>query len=128
RAPPVVPARAGINFAGHGCTALPACYKAAMQPAPSNPIFCAIDTDDLAEARALVARAGPHLGGIKVGKQFFTAQGPQGVAALTAEAGLPLFLDLKFHDIPNTVAGAVRAAVKSMAPFILNVHASGGPA
>jgi orotidine-5'-phosphate decarboxylase len=103
------------------------CYKRRMLE-PANPIFCAVDTGDLGEARALVARVAPHLGGIKVGKQFFTAHGPQGVAALAAGAALPLFLDLKFHDIPNTVAGAVRAAVQTMAPFLLNVHATGGPA
>jgi orotidine-5'-phosphate decarboxylase len=64
------------------------------------------------------------VGAVKLGKEFFTANGPVGVQRV-AEVGLPIFLDLKYHDIPNTVAGAVRAAVP-LAPFMLNVHAIGG--
>jgi orotidine-5'-phosphate decarboxylase len=64
------------------------------------------------------------VGGLKVGLEFFSANGPQGVRAL-AEAGKPIFADLKFHDIPNTVGRAVRAAT-SMGVSLLNVHASGG--
>lgn len=94
---------------------------------PANPVFCAIDTDDLGRAEALARAVAGGAGGIKLGKEFFTAHGPQGVRRVQAAAGLPLFLDLKWHDIPNTVAGAVRAALP-LAPFMLNVHASGGPA
>jgi orotidine-5'-phosphate decarboxylase len=90
-----------------------------------NPIFVAIDTTDLAQARALVAAVGPHVGGVKLGLEFFCARGHDGVRAVGA--GLPVFLDLKLHDIPNTVAGAVRA-VAPLRPAILNVHAAGGAA
>ena len=94
---------------------------------PANPVFCAIDTDDLGRAEALGRAVAGGAGGIKFGKEFFTAHGPAGVRRVQAACGLPLFLDLKWHDIPNTVAGAVRAA-QPLAPFLLNVHASGGPA
>lgn len=94
---------------------------------PANPVFCAIDTDDLGRAEALGRALAGAVGGIKLGKEFFAAHGPQGVRRVQAASGLPLFLDLKWHDIPNTVAGAVRAALP-LRPFMLNVHASGGPA
>lgn len=91
------------------------------------PIFCALDTTDRAAA-AHVAREVAGLGlGVKLGKEFFTAHGPEGVREVVPD-GAPLFLDLKFHDIPNTVAGAVRAAVLALAPRFLTVHAAGGPA
>jgi orotidine-5'-phosphate decarboxylase len=91
-----------------------------------NPVFVAIDTTDLEHGRALAARLKPHIGGVKLGLEFFTAHGPAGVRAFS-DIGLPIFLDLKFHDIPNTVAGAVRAAA-GLGVAILNVHAAGGPA
>ena len=91
-----------------------------------NPVFVALDMTDLDQARALAARLKPHVGGIKLGLEFFSAHGPKGVRAF-GELDLPIFLDLKFHDIPNTVAGAVRAAA-SLGVNILNVHAAGGPA
>lgn len=93
---------------------------------PANRLFVALDTTDAADAAGLAQRLKGVAGGIKLGKEFFTANGPAGVARVAA-CGLPLFLDLKFHDIPNTVAGAVRAALP-LKPFILNVHASGGAA
>jgi orotidine-5'-phosphate decarboxylase len=89
-------------------------------------IFCALDMTDRDGAAALAARLAGTVGGIKLGLEFFGANGPAGVEAVKA-AGLPTFLDLKFHDIPNTVAGAVRAAIH-VRPFMLTVHASGGPA
>jgi orotidine-5'-phosphate decarboxylase len=92
----------------------------------ANPVFVAIDTTDLKHARALAARLKPHVGGIKLGLEFFSAHGPDGVRGFS-DLGLPIFLDLKFHDIPNTVAGAVRAAA-GLGVDILNVHAAGGPA
>ena len=92
----------------------------------NNPVFVAIDTTDLEYARALAALLKPHVGGVKLGLEFFSAHGPKSVR-MFADLGLPIFLDLKFHDIPNTVAGAVRAAA-GLGVDILNVHAAGGPA
>jgi orotidine-5'-phosphate decarboxylase len=91
-----------------------------------NPIFVAIDTPDPAYALSLAERVAPHVGGLKLGLEYLSANGPQGLAAF-ARFGLPIFADTKFHDIPNTVAGAVRATVgKGVA--IVNVHAAGGEA
>ncbi len=95
-------------------------------PAPTNPIFCAVDRPDLEGAVDLARALAGDVGGLKLGLEFFTAQGPAGVRAV-AECGLPIVLDLKLHDIPNTVAGAVRAAAALGASF-LTLHASGGPA
>jgi len=89
-----------------------------------NPIFVAVDTDDLAHALNLATMLRPHIGGLKLGLEFFTAHGPAGIRAM-AELGLPLFIDLKLHDIPNTVAGAVRS-LGPLKPAVLTVHASGG--
>jgi orotidine-5'-phosphate decarboxylase len=90
-----------------------------------NPILCAIDVADPAKARALVKTLTGAVGGIKLGLEFFTANGPRAVKE-TAQ-GLPLFLDLKLHDIPNTVAGAVKAAA-ALEPLLLTVHCAGGAA
>ncbi len=99
--------------------------------APANAaarIFVALDTPDMAHAEKLVAQVGKTGIGLKVGLEFFTAQGREGVRQLIEHAPANrLFLDLKFHDIPNTVAAAVRAAVP-LQPFMMNVHAAGGPA
>jgi orotidine-5'-phosphate decarboxylase len=97
-----------------------------VNTSPSNPVFVALDTTDLNHARDLAQRLKPHVGGLKLGLEFFSAHGPDGVCAFKA-VGLPIFLDLKFHDIPNTVVGAVRAAA-SLGVDILNVHAAGGEA
>ena len=91
-----------------------------------NPIFVAVDTPTLDGARALVAGVAPHVGGVKLGLEFFCAQGPAGVAAIAA-IGPPVFLDLKLHDIPNTVAGALHS-LGGLAPAIVTVHAAGGHA
>ncbi|MEK9672192.1 MAG: orotidine-5'-phosphate decarboxylase [Rhodospirillaceae bacterium] len=93
---------------------------------PADRILVALDTNDAVEAARLAGGLAGHVGGIKLGKEFFTANGPEGVRKVAA-AGLPFFLDLKFHDIPNTVAGAIRAA-GPLSPFMLNIHASGGKA
>lgn len=92
----------------------------------TNPLFVALDTPDLARARAVAAAVAPHAGGIKLGLEFFAANGPAGVAQLSG-SGLPLFLDLKLHDIPNTVAKAI-AALAPLEPAVLTVHAAGGRA
>jgi orotidine-5'-phosphate decarboxylase len=89
-------------------------------------IFCALDTPDIEQAKTLAVALASVTGSIKLGLEFFNAHGPQGVReVLRVAPGVPLFLDLKYHDIPNTVAGAVRAAV-SLRPLYLNVHAAGG--
>ncbi len=92
---------------------------------PSGRVFAALDTTDLDHAESLARALTGHVAGLKVGKEFFTAHGPAGVRRITA-LGLPVFLDLKYHDIPNTVAGAVRAALP-LGLAMVNVHASGGP-
>ena len=89
-----------------------------------SPIFVAIDTADLARARDIAKAVRSAAGGLKLGLEFFAANGPAGVAAL-AEFDLPIFLDLKLHDIPNTVAKAVHA-LGPLEPAILTVHAAGG--
>jgi orotidine-5'-phosphate decarboxylase len=88
-------------------------------------LYVALDTSDLARARGLAADLARLGVGVKLGKEFFTAHGPEGVRRVAGDHAL--FLDLKFHDIPNTVAGAVRAACR-LRPWMLNVHAAGGPA
>ena len=92
----------------------------------SCPIYVAIDTPDLDHASDLVARVKNHVGGIKLGLEFFCANGHHGVHEM-AQYGLPIFLDLKLHDIPNTVAKAVQS-LNPLEPAILTVHAAGGRA
>ena len=92
---------------------------------PQDRILVALDSDEEAQARRWVERLAGRIGAFKIGKEFFTRFGPEGTARVLQ--GQPFFLDLKFHDIPNTVAGALRAALP-MKPFMMNVHASGGPA
>lgn len=92
----------------------------------SNPVYVALDTTDLDYARQLAERVRGSVGGLKLGLEFFSAHGPDGVRAFEG-CGLPIFLDLKFHDIPNTVAGACRAAAQ-LGVSIMNVHAQGGAA
>ena len=92
---------------------------------PKERIFVALDTPDLARAAELVRALGQSVGGVKIGKELFTAHGPDGVRAVAG--GERLFLDLKFHDIPNTVAGALRACLH-LRPAIVNLHAAGGRA
>jgi orotidine-5'-phosphate decarboxylase len=91
-----------------------------------KPIFVAIDTPDIGRALELAAAVREHAGGLKLGLEFFCANGPKGAEQLAALA-LPIFLDLKLHDIPNTVAKAVEA-LAPLGPAILTVHAGGGRA
>jgi orotidine-5'-phosphate decarboxylase len=91
-----------------------------------SPIWVAIDTPDLDRAVTIATRVGRHVGGIKLGLEFFAANGRAGVHEM-AKLHLPIFLDLKLHDIPNTVAKAVQA-LAPLNPAILTVHAAGGRA
>lgn len=95
-----------------------------MTPAP---IAVALDTHDLETALGWASAAGPHVSTVKVGLELFLAHGRDAVVkAREASGGRDVFLDLKLHDIPNTVAGAARS-VRDLAPAYLTVHASGGP-
>jgi orotidine-5'-phosphate decarboxylase len=90
----------------------------------NNPVFVALDTPDLSRALDIATVVRPHVGGLKVGLEFITALGPDAVKAIVA-AGLPVFADVKFHDIPNTVASASKALAR-LGASIFNVHTSGG--
>lgn len=116
----------------------PVCPKTKAMMQPKDRILVALDTPDVAKAQQLSRQLQGHVGGVKLGLEFFNANGHPGVRAVThgdegdtprgqATPNQPLFLDLKFHDIPNTVAGAIRS-VTPLAPMIVNVHAGGGPA
>src|SRR6185503_548904 len=87
-------------------------------------LFVALDVERLDEADALLERLAGEVSGCKIGNQLFTAAGPVAVER-ALKRGFRVFLDLKYHDIPNTVAGAVREATR-LGVFVLNVHASGG--
>lgn len=91
-----------------------------------NPIYLALDLPRLDAAVALAQKVKGHVGGLKLGLEFFCAHGHHGVHEV-AKVGLPLFLDLKLHDIPNTVAGAMQS-IHVLEPAIVTVHASGGRA
>lgn len=91
-----------------------------------NPVICAIDAGDAQAATLLAQAVAPHVGAVKLGLEFFTANGAAGVAQIT-RLRVPVFLDLKFHDIPNTVARAI-AATAGLNTFMMTVHASGGRA
>jgi orotidine-5'-phosphate decarboxylase len=91
-----------------------------------SPIFVALDTPDLERAKAIATQIKNHVGGIKLGLEFFSANGRHGVREM-AELELPIFLDLKLHDIPNTVGKAIQA-LRPLEPAILTVHAAGGRA
>ena len=89
-----------------------------------NPVFVAIDTPDRGRAESVASQVAGIVGGVKLGLEFFSANGPGGIAAIAAN-GMPVFLDLKLHDIPNTVGKAV-VALAPLQPAVLTVHAAGG--
>ena len=87
-------------------------------------LIVALDTADVEQARSWARAVAPHAGMIKLGLEFFLANGAAGVNAVS---GMPIFLDLKLHDIPNTIVGAVKSLLP-LRPSMLTVHASGGSA
>ena len=93
---------------------------------PNVSLYCALDARDRSRVEGLAHLLAPAVGGLKLGLEYFCAHGPEGVRAVGA-AGRPLFLDVKLHDIPNTVAGAVRSVV-ALEPHYLTIHAGGGVA
>jgi orotidine-5'-phosphate decarboxylase len=92
----------------------------------SNPIYLALDLPQIEPAKELLKKVRAHIGGVKLGLEFFCAHGSHGIHEI-AHMGLPIFLDLKFHDIPNTVAAAMQA-IHVYEPAIVTIHASGGQA
>lgn len=92
----------------------------------TNPIFLALDLPRLDSAVALAQKVRSHIGGLKLGLEFFCAHGHHGVHEIS-KIGLPIFLDLKLHDIPNTVAAAMQS-IHVLEPSIVTIHASGGRA
>ena len=93
---------------------------------PNVSLYCALDARDRPTVERLAHVLAPAVGGLKLGLEYFCAHGPEGIRAVRT-AGRPLFLDLKLHDIPNTVAGAVRSVV-ALEPHYLTIHAAGGVA
>jgi orotidine-5'-phosphate decarboxylase len=93
----------------------------------SNPVYLALDMPSLDRAKELLSAVKGHIGGVKLGLEFYCRHGAHGVREIAHLANLPIFLDLKLHDIPNTVAGAVQA-LNVLEPAIITVHASGGRA
>ena len=91
---------------------------------PDVSLYCALDARDRPTVERLARALAPAVDGLKLGLEYFCAHGPAGVNAVGA-VGRPLFLDLKLHDIPNTVAGAVRSAV-ALQPHYLTIHTAGG--
>lgn len=92
----------------------------------NNPVYLALDVPRLDAAQALALKVKDHIGGIKLGLEFFCAHGHHGVRELQ-KLGLPIFLDLKLHDIPNTVAAAMQA-INVLNPAVVTIHAAGGRA
>ena len=91
---------------------------------PKVSLYCALDASDRPAVERLARLLAPAVDGLKLGLEYFCAHGPAGIEAVRA-AGRPLFLDLKLHDIPNTVAGAVRSAIP-LQPHYLTLHVAGG--
>ena len=90
----------------------------------NNPIFCAIDTSNIDKAKELAINIKPYVGGLKLGLEFFTSCGVAGIKQIE-ELGLPLFIDLKFYDIPNTVTSALKNILE-INPQFTTIHCTGG--
>ena len=90
----------------------------------NNRIFCAIDTSDIDKAKKLAISIRPYVGGIKLGLEFFTSCGISGIKQIE-DLGLPLFIDLKFYDIPNTVTSALKNILE-INPMFTTIHCTGG--
>jgi len=90
----------------------------------ASPVFCAIDTSDMSKAMDLAVQLKGKVGGIKLGLEYFMANGPKGYEPFT-DMGIPVFLDVKLHDIPNTVAGAI-SSLLPLEPDFITLHTSGG--
>jgi len=97
-----------------------------MSTGKTAPVFCALDTNDLPTALSTAHAVAPHVAGLKLGMEFFYAAGADGYRTI-AGLGLPIFLDVKLHDIPNTVAGALRSLIP-LQPAFVTIHAAGGAA
>jgi orotidine-5'-phosphate decarboxylase len=97
-----------------------------ISPAVKNPIIAALDVPDAGRALELAGQLAPAVGAFKIGKELFTAAGPD-VVRRVRDLGADVFLDLKFHDIPNTIAKAVASAAR-LDVQMLTIHASGGTA
>lgn len=93
---------------------------------PSERILCALDTTCVDQASTLAGTLSPYVGGIKLGLEFFGANGPQGFLVVS-KSNENIFLDLKLHDIPNTVAKTIHSLMP-LRPKIMTVHTAGGPA
>ncbi len=91
---------------------------------PYNPTLVALDTPNLSQALELAKSLTDKVGGMKVGMEFFNANGPQGVKQII-DLGMPVFIDLKLSDIPNTVASGIRSLLP-LQPFMVNIHILGG--
>lgn len=92
---------------------------------PSERILCALDTTNVDKASSLAGELSPHVGGVKLGLEFFGANGPKGFLEV-AKSNANIFLDLKLHDIPNTVAKTIHALMP-LRPNIMTIHTAGGP-
>lgn len=90
----------------------------------NNPIFCALDTNDISKAKYIAEQIKPFIGGYKLGLEFFTSCGIDGLIQIK-KIGLPLFIDLKFYDIPNTVTSALKNILE-LQPLLTTIHIAGG--
>jgi len=113
-----------LNTSGCSTTRADATLRALNNRNPKNPIIAALDVPDATRALALAEQLAPAVGAFKIGKELFVAEGPD-IVRRVRDTGASVFLDLKFHDIPNTVAKAVASAAR-LDVQMLTIHTSGG--